>query len=729
MPQDRFLVGFVESNTGLQNNVEPWLIPDQAFAILNNAYVWRGRLRKRFGSQWMGETQTASRLRYNIGTVAAHALPAGATQLAEGQMFSVDGDIFTIYQLGNGVATYNTNPAITATIDTTVNPNTVTFVGAPAGSTVYWYPARPVMGIGQYEAAAINNEPTIAFDTTYAYQYNAGTAGWERLTTGSDTWTGTNADFFWCCNYQGATPALRLFFVTNFVAADGIRYWNGATWTAFGPIYEAPQTIVSARLIISFKNRLLLLNTIETVGGVNTSFVARCRFSGIGDATAANAWRQDIPGNGSAVDAATTEAIITAQFLKDRLIVYFERSTWELVYTGNQIYPFVWQKINAELGAESTFSQVPFDKVVLGIGNVGIHACTGANVERIDDKIPNLVYGLHNLDNGLERIAGIRDFDFEMVYWAYPDVNQETTHPYPNKVLVYNYATRVWSINDDSFTAFGFYNLGSNATGLVWGTTTTTWAETSDLWNEFANTRVTRRIVAGNQEGWTIIIWPTADRNAAALQVTDITIATRSLKIIDHNLAANDYILLENMTGITMTVNGVVVTSAIGNVLTVTDANNVIIGNITFTGTYTGAGTAARVSQIDIYTKQYNFYTRQDRNAYVSKIDFLIDNTAFGEISVDYFTSSGVLGVVQEGSLTGALIGNSILETSAYLAVPWETQQTRLWHPIYLQAEGECIQLRLYLSPAQMANPTISLSPFVLHAMNFYAQPTARRMQ
>ena len=58
---------------------------------------------------------------------------------------------------------------------------------------------------------------------------------------------------------------------------------------------------------------------------------------------------EDLPGFGNAIDAATQEAIVSAEFLKDRLIVYFERSTWELVYTGNQIYPFTWQKINTEL--------------------------------------------------------------------------------------------------------------------------------------------------------------------------------------------------------------------------------------------------------------------------------------------------------------------------------------------------------------------------------------------
>ena len=42
----------------------------------------------------------------------------------------------------------------------------------------------------------------------------------------------------------------------------------------------------------------------------------------------------------------TDEQIISCEFIKDRLIVFFERSTWELAYTGNEVLPFIWQKIN-----------------------------------------------------------------------------------------------------------------------------------------------------------------------------------------------------------------------------------------------------------------------------------------------------------------------------------------------------------------------------------------------
>ena len=68
---DRFLIAPFQ--TGLENDLEPWLLPEDAFEILENAYVFRGRVHKRFGYTLFGNTsadepQRFSRLRINIGT-------------------------------------------------------------------------------------------------------------------------------------------------------------------------------------------------------------------------------------------------------------------------------------------------------------------------------------------------------------------------------------------------------------------------------------------------------------------------------------------------------------------------------------------------------------------------------------------------------------------------------------------------------------------------------------
>ena len=163
MPFDKFMVAPLDE--GLQNDVRPWLISDKAYSTLENAYAFRSRVKKRTGCRLLNGTVAAnvaqlnSRLRINIGnTPGPLPIPGTSTQLQIGQIFSVDNNVFTLTVLGAGVMTLSTDSAITCTIDSTVNPNTVTFVGAPPATTVYYYPSTPVMGFITPENAMVNDE-------------------------------------------------------------------------------------------------------------------------------------------------------------------------------------------------------------------------------------------------------------------------------------------------------------------------------------------------------------------------------------------------------------------------------------------------------------------------------------------------------------------------------------------------------------------------------------------
>lgn len=833
MAFDKFLIGFNDDNSGLQSDVKPWLIFDNSLAGLKNAYVWRGRVRKRFGSAYMGLSQLNSRLGILLGTTDGSGdgiFEVPGIKFEIGQAFSIGTEIFTVYQLGTPAVTFSTGAA-TAEFDT--DTGDIVFSDATAFTQAFYYPSQPVMGITQYYKPSINDYITIAFDTQFAYQFDDSVNFWERLETGDALWTGTDSDFFWSQNYQGATPNVNLLWTTNFTTTDQIRYFDGSAWvepvinytkgsvvdstdgsgnasgtlagtfflgqvftigttsftvtapsgaltvslggtgtgtfnigtgaytftTAFANnsiYFSGNNYIATCRLIIQFKNRLLFFNTVEIEDGVAKSYGNRVRFSAIGSPLAPNAWMQDIPGNGGAIDAQTYEQIVTAQFIKDRLIVYFQASTFELAYTGNQVFPFVWQKINTELGAESTFSQIPFDKSVFGIGNTGIHACNGSNVERIDSKIPQLVFSFHNANAGVQRVCGIRDYYTELAYWSYPSQSRDANFYFPNSVLVYNYINNSWAINDDSFTAFGYYLLDVQQPGATWETTTTPWEENTNLWNDSQDSQSTvkfKSVAAGNQEGFVVILRPDILSNAGALQVTNFTIGGvgyATIVCINHNLALNDFVLLSNMNGLTFTTeSGDILDRVIGRVsedplinatpnsFAIFLLDNDGLGMI-MTGTYTGGGTIARVSKIDILTKQYNFYTAQDRNVFIPKVDFLVDKTSIGEITIDSFISSSPVSFGSQGVTAGYFPGTNILETSAYDLITFEQFQTRLWHPIYLYADGECIQLHIYLSPQQMYAYTltetglvnyVALQDFQLHAMNFYAKPSSSGLQ
>lgn len=753
MAFDRFIIAPV--NTGLQTDLKAWLIPDDAFAQLNNTYVFRGRVRKRFGSTYMGTGWSSavtqplfSRFRVNLGNTdgsgnISGTIPGTVIVGRTGMAFSVGDEIFTVYQTGTPAVMLDTGAATVKTFNTTNGAYIIN--GADATTPLYFYPGLPVMGLAQYQIGDINNQPTYGFDTQFAYVF---TGSWNRSQSGGDpVFHGTNLNFFWTTNWDGATDSDVALFVTNFNAFigtpaatdDPIWYLVGTTWTALSDP-SAPITIfntagdfvLTSRLIVQFHNRLLLLNTVEqdAGGSANIAYVNRCRFSHYGSPVSVNAWLEpnqttggQFGDGGGFVDATTEEAIVNAGFIKDRLIVYFERSTWELAYTGNELQPFVWQKINTELGSESQQSVVPFDKSLLAIGSTGVHACNGANVERIDNKIPDLIFQIIDKNIGVQRVAGIRDFFVEMVYWTFPSVEGGDNETYPTKVLVYNYRTGSWGINDDSITAFGYFEQQSDTT---WASSAPlTWEQANMTWASGIIEAQFRQVIAGNQEGYVFIINPDVSRNASVLQITNMVVSGTgvNLTIIDHNLSDGDFIVIENAQGITGDIN-----NFIFPVFQVISTDVIQINPASFTGTYTGGGVVGRVSVIDILTKQYNPYVDKGRDVYIQKIDFGVEATEAGQVTVDYFPSATELSMLEAGGSLGTnmLMGTGVLETSPYATIPLEAEQTRLWHPVYLQTQGECIQMRIYLSSPQATTPSIAFSDFQLDGMILYCQPTGR---
>jgi len=759
---DRFLIA--PFKTGLQTDLRPWLIMDDAFEDLRNAYVFRGRVRKRFGSRLMTPNPGGSRLRIQVGTTDGSgniSVTVPGNQFNIGQQFTIGLEIFTVYQTGTPAVMLDTGAATVKTFNTT--SGALVIHGATINTAVYWYPGLPVMGICNYDVGPINDQPSYAFDTQFAYKFV--TNGWLRSGSGtSPLWHGGDSDFFWTYNWRGTTLTAGLLqnqvalFVSNFYAVnpsgassandDPIWYTlDGATWSKakfyFSPTaISAGPYVLTAKLIVAFYGRLILFNTIEqsTDGSTNEQYPQRARFSFYGSPFATNAWYEPntidaggLTGAGAGyIDASTEEQIVGCEFIKDRLIVFFERSTWELAYNGNQVEPFSWQKINTELGSEATFSTVPFDKAVLAIGNTGVHSCNGANVERIDNKIPQEIFDIHDKNEGVYRVAGIRDYFAEMVYWTFPSNDSQPTSIYPNRILVYNYQNGAWAINDDCITAWGYFE---QQTDITWADIQNTWEENDNTWNSGVLNAQFRQVLAGNQQGYMFIIDVDQNRNAPVMQITNIAVSgfLITLTIINHTLTDHgpeygDYILIENVQGLT-NINGTIVEIAFIDKDTVSYIN---LG-LPITGAYTGGGTATRVSDINILTKRWNPYISKGNNVYLQRIDFAVEKTELGEITVDYYPSGTQLSMLQAGGEFGTdcLQGNGVLETRPYdpALYPLEQEQYLLWHPIYFQSYGETIQLFIYMTFDQITNPDIALAPFQLEGLVLHTQRSGARLQ
>lgn len=180
-------------------------------------------------------------------------------------------------------------------------------------------------------------------------------------------------------------------------------------------------------------------------------------------------WRDDIPGRGGFVDADTSERIVSAEIVRDTLIVAFQRSTWRLRYTGNEILPFVWERLNTQYGAESTYSNVAFDEAALFFSRYGFIGSTTNDVARIDENIPDDSFAIEAVDSsftGLSRVQAIRDYYRQMAYWTIESVSSTTAS---NQIYAYNYLDKSWAIFTPTvpIKTFGYF---FNSSDLTWST-------------------------------------------------------------------------------------------------------------------------------------------------------------------------------------------------------------------------------------------------------------------
>jgi len=725
-------------DVGLEKDKEPFLLPEKAFPVLEDAYVFRGRVKRRFGFNLFAGGHLDSRLGMQLGPTGVSPfgvnVPGAIPIPSPGrQIFVIGTVILTSNSAAAGVQPLiSTDPLYTGTFNNTTGAlviNHPAIVAAP----VYYYPGLPVMGLRTRESAVVNFEDTVAFDTQFAYQRTGGR--WECLgpvpanaaaapNAGEARWTGTNSDFFWTCNYRSANTYENNFYTVNYnprpaadppMDQDGIKYITvgGLAWVNLRPQLNAGATrfLETSKIILPFKDRLVVLNTIEEdAQGADRPHVNRARWSQNGDPTvAATSWLDDVVGRGGFIDASTSEAIVDAEFVENRLIVGFERSTWELVYTGNAVLPFVWQQINTELGCESTFSQVGFDEGVVAIGNRGVHFANPNGVKRINDKIPDVTGEINNLTHGAERVYGIRDFARELVIWTFTKFSDTGT--FPNRNLIYNYRNNTFANFNNYFTCFGYYQ---KVTGITWATLPyADWIEWTEPWNAGISQARFPLIIAGNQQGFTHLF--ESNNNDAALMVTDVNVGTLTLTVPDHNLLDGQFVRLSDMNGLTITP----ATPLIFQIDNVT-ANTFTIDATAIAGIYLGGGLVEVLNNFDIRTKNFTFFANEGKSTLLGGLHVLTDKTSDGECVFNIFQDFNTNEIIQP------LWGDNTFNTKPEDNDTFADNQNKIWHEVQRQIIADSFQFQFSLSDDQMRDEDIQASDFVLHALMIDAEPTGR---
>jgi hypothetical protein len=743
--------------SGLQTDKKPFLIPDKSFSVLENAYVYRERVIKRQGLELVGRltrTYTSTDIGIEltdgyVNLISYYGLEPTATIVPGSVSFGFAGNQYND-PLINGILAGN--PAGSGYIDyATGDIQLSSFPPGLFGGALHglkYYPNLPVMGIESRELSTINNEQTVFFDTKYAYTFDGTNFSTINIPPGNIlpyTWSGTDKDFFSSTNYQGADASIRTFFVTNFVddAGSPMRWTqDGNLYNDFRPNLTATQLLLQARILIPYYGRLLAFNTIEgTAYGdpANKNFFNRVRYSQVGNPLDGDAWRQDIFGRGGFADAPTAETIVGVTFFKNTLIVFFEKSTWQLRYVGEYGTPFLFERISSDFGSESTFSSLLFDQGVLAIGDRAIISATSTSVNRIDEAIPDQVFQIRNVEAGQERVQGIRDFQRELAFWCFTNSDISTaTQKYPNTVLVYNYRNNTFALFRDNVTAFGTLQP---ATGITWDSTDVLWDDTDVTWDSVQNNALFPKIVIGNQQGFIHYYgYVTPDEPSLAITGVDLTTTPIRITVPNHNLESNEIVYIENLNFVdassTPPSAPVSLSTDLNNkiyLVQIVDENTLSLfrwsfddqqyfNNFSFTpvttALYVGKGTLRLFPKLDVQTKDFNPFAPKGKQLKVSYIDFLMAKTESAAFSINLFfnTTSPV-----EGTIFTGKVGNS--ETETYTPAPYygnDTNSDIAWHRFYQTIAGQFIRVQMTYDDDLMNTLTTHEQDWELNAMTLH---------
>jgi hypothetical protein len=841
MTYQPFLIA--NQRVGKETDIAPFLLPDDAYPELFNAYQYRGVIRKKGGTQLLGEGRlgvfnpTLVAARGGANTTVAVSL-AGAP-IEPGSIVITDG---TTTFTDNGTSGFTITGG-TGTVNTPTNYTTgaidITFTTANLGAAITGRYLKVIddfsqcMGLCIREINQTNNNGLIAFDRKYSYQFSNTTGQFDNISTykrgtsqttdNSVTWNGTDYQFFDYCNFQKAffetnnvpgnhtyiitaitqagsavvtTSAANNFAVgdvvyfnnvggmteinnlqgvvtvagnpftvninsTGFTAysaggiawsqtlsksagGDGIRWYDGTGWVNFNPPLDAstaPVILQGALLLFAYKGRMVALSTWEsTNSSAAVNFQQRARYSQLGNiyyglvvpagnvitTNAFNSWYQS-PGLGGFEDAPTAESIISAEFIKDVLVVHFERSTWRLVGTNNQTRPFFWEKINTEIGCEATFSTIPFDKEILSIGSNGVYSCDSVNIERVDQKIPDDVFNFGESNNGINRIHGIRDFYTQYSFWTYVSPDYQTAK-YPNRILAYNYIDGAWADFECHCTAFGYFQ---NFDDLTWTGCNQTWSSMTQPWNSLSSRAQFPVIVAGNQQGFVFTInWVSnsdnfPQSNSVSLVIRSITTAVPSVfTVINHNLQNNaleaqeDSFVLITGTGIVALDDQIFkVSNVTQNTFTLIDSTGNSVNNI---AGYVTGGRVTLVDNFEIQTKKFTPFLQSGQKVRIGYIDVFFENDT--ELEED--EPELIMQLFENEDYTGPI--DSITQTVDLESLQGGVDLTKFWKRVYFNQTAQSISIVFTYNEQQMFDIQQQRSSVGIHALMPWMAPAGR---
>jgi len=502
--------------SGLNRYFPSWTSPEDSFFEMDNCYAKRGRIQKRQGTSILsrvplfvqpgGASYAFTITGIVVGTQTVTMTAVAVTGLLPGQRIWLE-------QSGTEIG------AFTVTAVAGMGPETITLrygantplspaIAALAAAAVNVY--LPIQGLLGYEVQAGDEQTRLIVCTGKQLLVYNPAAGTITEPTPTVRPTARNYELYQGNMFQGAL------YLTNF--RNLIYRYDGTNFATYTPAVAGTTAVQSARLVIPYRGRLVLLYTYEGAAAPGAAFPQRARWSAAGVDIVAdpNAWGATVFNGATFADAATGQAIVGAAIVRDQLIVYFERSIWVLKYTDNPLNPFQWELINDQYGAGSSLGVWSFDDSALGISQQGFVACNGSDTKRIDLPVLDIVQNVETsyqsqpgapadrrIPSNYRRAVMQQDYYNQQMLVTYPSEQTSTDYIQAasvrnNRVLIWNYLENSWAQGVAYYTNLLLFRTTGE---LTWSSLTNPWSSYLQPWSTYGALESKLIIAAGHDSG------------------------------------------------------------------------------------------------------------------------------------------------------------------------------------------------------------------------------------
>jgi len=563
--------GFV---TGLDDSGVNFLDPADAFEVLKNGYVYRQELKSRMGFSQFGD---------RLGS----------------QLVAPDSDgtrVMGIFE--------NINPINNGTKELLVITKKYLYSYTSATNKFNKIPfnARldPVPGVYNFNISS-NDE------------YVSGTSYFTKTGTKRFVFTGKGMSAIYF--YDGTE-------------IGQFNYVTIPTTSQDNPDYVQPTegALTKATKVHWFGERLNFF--VPRVNGI--TYNQGVLYSGIRDNTGKGD-QFNVPGSGL-LSADTYELMKGTINLGDNIIMKFQSSDWSIEKTRDVFNPYFIKKIPSVIGTDATFSAVAWNNEAKSVGKTGLITTDGRISRRFDTKIPNFTRD-EIKESNIDLTYGGYSRSTNQFMFAYKSSESSGTDEIQDRVLIYNYVEKTWSIYEQRFSVFGETNNGPvyawNEINSTVNASWSKWNTTDEIWNKIGIGTKVQLTLTGDDEGYIYTL--NTDYDDYNTEITGISLAESAVINTVGAYKTGDEIYIRDVIGMTsinelddpfLTVEAVDATSITVNFKSINET------------AYVSGGIVVKRIEFEAKLSPFNPYRDQGRSCYVSHIEFLI-NSGFGVESVD----------------------------------------------------------------------------------------------